>query len=90
VAIIMPVNLWLGSNYGFVGNPPPGRKIPPLIDAIGAWPGRVVIMAGLVLLGFLLVLSPWLLRDARRDLARDDLEHDALAHEDVSTGGSRA
>jgi hypothetical integral membrane protein (TIGR02206 family) len=84
LAFITPVNLWLDSNYGFVGNPPPGRSLPPMVEALGAWPGRVVIMAGLVLLGFLLALSPWLIV-ARRSGARDD-----LARDEISPSGSRA
>jgi len=59
IALIVPVDLWLGSNYGFVGNPAPGRRIPPLVQAFGAWPGRALIVVGLAALAFVLVLVPW-------------------------------
>ena len=59
VALIMPVDLWLGANYGFVGNPPPGVGIPPFVDALGTWPQRAIILIVLVPVGFALVLLPW-------------------------------
>lgn len=58
--VIIPLDLMLGANYGFIGNPPPEQKIPPMIESFGAWPGRLVILAGLTVLGFLLLLLPWL------------------------------
>jgi hypothetical integral membrane protein (TIGR02206 family) len=61
VALIMPVDLWLGANYGFVGNPPAGVSIPPFVDALGPWPQRAIIVMVLVPLGFVLVLLPWLI-----------------------------
>jgi hypothetical integral membrane protein (TIGR02206 family) len=59
VAVVTPVNLWLGTNYGFIGNPPPGHIIPPFIDSMGPWPGRAVIVMGLAMIGFVLTLLPW-------------------------------
>lgn len=59
LAAIIPINLVLGSNYGYVGNPPLGRKIPPFVEALGPWPGRVAAMAFLATLAFVLVLLPW-------------------------------
>jgi Integral membrane protein (intg_mem_TP0381) len=59
VAVVTPVNLALGTNYGFIGNPPPGRNIPPFIDAMGPWPGRALIVMGLATIGFVLALLPW-------------------------------
>jgi hypothetical integral membrane protein (TIGR02206 family) len=61
VALIMPVDLWLGANYGFVGNPPPGVAIPPFVDALGPWPQRALGVIALVPLGYVLVLLPWLI-----------------------------
>jgi uncharacterized membrane protein YwaF len=63
------VNGWLGSNYGFLGNPPPERRIPPLVEAFGPWPERVAIIAALTVLVFLLLLSPWLWVEHRRHAA---------------------
>lgn len=59
VVAIVPVDLWLGANYGFVGNPPAGVSIPPFVDALGPWPQRAIILVALVPLGFVLVLLPW-------------------------------
>ncbi len=59
IALIVPVDLWLGSNYGFVGNPAPGSRIPALVEAFGAWPRRALIVVGLAALAFVLVLAPW-------------------------------
>jgi hypothetical integral membrane protein (TIGR02206 family) len=59
VAVVTPVNLALGTNYGFIGTPPPGRTIPPFIDALGPWPGRALIVMGLATIGFVLALLPW-------------------------------
>lgn len=60
VAAVLPVNLMIGANYGFVGNPPDDRPIPPFVAMLGPWPGRAVILVGLAGLAFLLVLLPWL------------------------------
>jgi uncharacterized membrane protein YwaF len=65
VAVIVPDDFWLHANYGFVGNPP---SIPPLVNALGPWPQRAIILVGLVPLGFVIVLVPWLL--ARRFMQR--------------------
>jgi hypothetical integral membrane protein (TIGR02206 family) len=59
VAVVMPVDLALGTNYGFIGNPPPGKPIPPFIDAMGPWPGRALIVMALATIGFVLALLPW-------------------------------
>jgi hypothetical integral membrane protein (TIGR02206 family) len=60
VALVVPVNFWLGSDYGFIGNPAPDLQIRPFIDALGPWPQRAIILAAvLVPLGFVVVLLPW-------------------------------
>lgn len=59
LAVIVPVDLRLGANYGFVGNPPPSWRIPPFVAFLGAWPNRVFILVALVALGFVIVLAPW-------------------------------
>lgn len=58
-AVIMPVDLWLGANYGFIGNPAPAQRIPPFVAALGPWPRRVFILVALVALAFVLALAPW-------------------------------
>jgi hypothetical integral membrane protein (TIGR02206 family) len=59
-ALALVIDLRLGANYGYIGNPPAGVKIPPLVAAFGPWPGRLAIMAALAALAFLLALAPWL------------------------------
>ena len=60
VIMVTPINLWLGANYGFVGNPPPDKNIPAILHLLGPWPLRVVVIFALVALAFALVLWPWL------------------------------
>jgi hypothetical integral membrane protein (TIGR02206 family) len=67
LAVILPIDVLLQANYGFVGNPPGGIGIPPLVRAFGPWPGRVAIMAALAAIGFLIVLLPWLLLKHARE-----------------------
>ena len=68
LALILPIDLWLGADYGFVGNPPSGIIIPPLVAALGPWPLRAIVLVALVPIGFALVLLPWVV--ARRLEAR--------------------
>ena len=63
VALIVPVNLMIGANYGFVGDPPDQAQ-PPVIALLGPWPGRVVVLMALVFVGYLLAMLPWIV--ARR------------------------
>lgn len=46
VALILPVDLLMGWNYGYVG--PSVPDAPTLLDRLGPWPGRVVLMALMV------------------------------------------
>ncbi len=59
VAVIVPVDILLGANYGFIGNPPPGVKIPPFVDALGPWPQRAVIVVVLGAVAFALLVVAW-------------------------------
>jgi hypothetical integral membrane protein (TIGR02206 family) len=70
LAVVVPVNLWLGSDYGYVGNPPDIKDIPPFVYALGPWPLRAIILAALAPLGFVVVLLPWLIAARRAPLAR--------------------
>jgi len=58
-ALVLPVDLRLGADYGFIGNPPANIKIPSFVAALGPWPLRAVILAALVPFGFVVVLLPW-------------------------------
>lgn len=66
VALIVPVNLMIGTNYGFVGNPP-DQALPPMIALLGPWPERIFVLMALVFLGYVLALLPWI--GARRRTA---------------------
>lgn len=72
-AIVIPVDLWLGANYGYVGDPPAGTPIPPMVEAMGPWPGRLLIIFALAVLAFLLALSPWIALDRMRARASGDV-----------------
>jgi hypothetical integral membrane protein (TIGR02206 family) len=59
-AVALSADLMLGANYGYIGNPPAGIRIPPLVEAFGPWPQRLVVIAAIAAVTFLLLLSPWL------------------------------
>jgi len=69
VAAILPLDLWLRADYGFIGNPPPDLKIPPFVDALGPWPQRAVVVVAMAVVGFVVVLLPWRLLAARHPTA---------------------
>ncbi|MBI5111106.1 MAG: TIGR02206 family membrane protein [Rhodovulum sp.] len=62
VAVVFVVNIGLGSNYAYVGNPADPKLVPPFVALLGPWPARVPVMAALAGLAFVLVLLPWRLR----------------------------
>ena len=72
IALVVPVDLWLGANYGYVGNPADSKEVPPFVNALGPWPLRAVILVALAPLGFVVVLLPWL-PFARRTAPNHDL-----------------
>jgi hypothetical integral membrane protein (TIGR02206 family) len=59
VALVVPVNMALGVNYGYVGKGTPGQ--PTLIDALGPWPGRVAIILMLAAAATALLMLPWVI-----------------------------
>lgn len=61
---MLPINLSLGANYGFVGNSRP--ETPSLIDLIGPWPERLAIIVMLVAAVMALLMVPWELARRRR------------------------
>jgi uncharacterized membrane protein YwaF len=67
-------HLSVDTNYGLIGNPPPGKSIPPFIDAMGPWPRRAVIVMGLAVIRFVLTLLPWRMTSQRVELEGDSLE----------------
>jgi hypothetical integral membrane protein (TIGR02206 family) len=65
-AVALSADLLLGANYGYIGNPPAGTRIPSLVEAFGPWPQRLLVIAALATATFLLLLSPWLALERRR------------------------
>ena len=61
VALVVPINLWLGSDYGYLGNPASVSEIPQFVYALGPWPQRAFILVALAPPGFIAVLLPWLI-----------------------------
>lgn len=59
VGAVFALNIALGSNYAYVGDPADTKLIPPFVAMLGPWPARVLVMAALAGLGFLLVFLPW-------------------------------
>ena len=57
LAIILPINIVFGFNYGYLGNMLPSQ--PSLIDWLGPWPWRVGVMAALACAGMALLQLPW-------------------------------
>jgi hypothetical integral membrane protein (TIGR02206 family) len=58
VAIVLPVDLLTGWNYGFVG---PGKpETPSIVDLLGPWPLRLVWIVLLAAAAMLVVFLPWL------------------------------
>ncbi len=55
--IVLPVDIALHSNYGFVGPPKPTQ--PSIIDLLGLWPQRIIPIALLAFAGMALMMLPW-------------------------------
>jgi hypothetical integral membrane protein (TIGR02206 family) len=58
LAVVVPLNHVLGSNYGYLGNWP-ARYIPPFVAALGPWPARAVILVVLCVAACALAQLPW-------------------------------
>jgi hypothetical integral membrane protein (TIGR02206 family) len=65
VAVVLPADLMLGANYGFLGKAT--ALHPSIVDLLGPWPQRLLIIVPLAALAMLVVMLPWVI--ARR-LAR--------------------
>lgn len=57
VAVVLPIDLLLDANYGFVGNTKPDN--PSIVDLLGPWPERLVIIVLLVAAVLALLMLPW-------------------------------
>ena len=58
LAIVLPLDLWLDADYGYLGELPP-EQIPPFVAALGPWPARAVIVVALAAAAFTIVELPW-------------------------------
>jgi hypothetical integral membrane protein (TIGR02206 family) len=59
LAVVLPLDLALGANYGFLG--PQAPSAPSLLDLLGPWPGRVAWIAALAAGAMALLVLPWTL-----------------------------
>jgi hypothetical integral membrane protein (TIGR02206 family) len=69
VAVVAPVNLWLGTNYLFLCSKPEQAS---LMDFLGPWPWYILSLSGLAMLSSFIYYLPFLLGDllAARSRAR--------------------
>ena len=65
LAIVVSLDLWLGADYGYLGNLPPDR-IPPFVAALGPWPARAIAVVALATAAFAVVELPWQLARGRK------------------------
>ncbi len=59
LTLVLPLDLRLGADYGYVGNPAADLAVPPFVVMLGSWPQRAIILIALAALGFAAVLLPW-------------------------------
>lgn len=63
------LNFATGGNYGYVSPRP--TPVPTIVDLLGPWPWRVILMALIAIAGMACTMLPWVVRDAlRRPAAR--------------------
>ena len=62
VAVVLPIDLALGANYGFLGKST--ALHPSIIDLLGPWPQRLMIIVPLAALVLWVMMLPWVI--ARR------------------------
>jgi hypothetical integral membrane protein (TIGR02206 family) len=58
VAMVLPLDLLLGANYGFLGR---SKALhPSIVDLLGPWPQRLAVIVPLAALAMWVALLPWL------------------------------
>ena len=62
VAIVLPIDLATGWNYGFVG--PSRPDVATIVDLLGPWPRRLLFIAVIAAAAMAIVMLPWI---GRRD-----------------------
>jgi len=71
LAVVLPIDIVFGWNYGYLGNARPDRST--IIDVLGPWPWRVGVIAVLACAAMALLMLPWTLaRRTRSHRARSD------------------
>lgn len=68
VALILPVDLATGWNYGFVGPSTPG--VPTIVDLLGPWPRRLLYIVAIAAGAMTLLMLPWALVRTRTGSGR--------------------
>ncbi|MBM3344251.1 MAG: TIGR02206 family membrane protein [Betaproteobacteria bacterium] len=58
VAVVLPIDVLLRANYGFLGRST--ALHPSIVDLLGPWPQRLLIIVPLAALAMLVMLLPWL------------------------------
>lgn len=57
VAIVLPIDLTTGWNYGFVG--PSTPEVPTIVDLLGPWPRRLAVIVAIAFAAMALLMLPW-------------------------------
>jgi hypothetical integral membrane protein (TIGR02206 family) len=57
VAVVLPLDIVTGFNYGYVGRGKPGQ--PSVVDFLGPWPGRLLVISALAAAVLALMVLPW-------------------------------
>lgn len=63
VAIVLPIDLATGWNYGFVG--PSRPDVATIVDLLGPWPRRLLFIAAIAAAAMAVAMLPWIRRRER-------------------------
>jgi uncharacterized membrane protein YwaF len=61
---VIPIDLALGANYGFLGPSKPAQ--PTLVEVLGPWPQRLAVIFAIVAGAMALLMLPWLAASSLR------------------------
>ena len=68
VTVVLPIDMVLGANYGFLGKSKPLN--PSIVDVLGPWPERLLIIVPLAAAVMALLMLPWALASKLRQQPR--------------------